>query len=187
MGAAGRFLSGAWALVQGLLVTLREMLGRKVTVPYPEKRSFTSERWRGVHGLFFTEDGREELCICCHLCASVCPAVCIEMEGHAEPDGSKKLHRFDVDLGRCIYCGYCEEVCPVDAIRLTSSSDYTVMKRGDFVLRKDDLLAVGRAAMDRGEKGALGIRRADGARVAYDRNRNCDARRTPRGEGESRP
>lgn len=160
------------ALIKGLLVTLKQMFSPDVTVQYPEQRPFTAERWRGVHGLFFTDDMKEELCICCHLCASVCPAVCIEMEGHQEPDGTKKLHTFNVDLGRCIYCGYCEEVCPVDAIRLTTSTDYAVTDREQFVLRKDDLLSVGRSAMKRGEKGALGNRTASGQDVSHIQNRN---------------
>lgn len=153
---------GVKALIKGLSVTLGEMRHKPVTVQYPEAKPFTSQRWRGIHGLFFTDVKDEELCVSCDLCARVCPAVCIEMEGHIEPDRTKKLHRFDIDLGRCIYCGYCEEVCPVDAIRLTTSTDYAVRNRDDFVLHKEDLLAVGRAAMKRGERGALGVRRLTG-------------------------
>lgn len=150
---------GLAAILEGLGVTLRHLGKKPVTVEYPDRKPFTGIRWRGVHGLFFTDDKETELCVSCHLCARVCPAACISMEGHVEEDRTKKLHIFDVDLGRCIYCGYCEEVCPVDAIRLTTSTDYTVRNRADFVLHKEDLLAVGRAAMERGEKGALGVRR----------------------------
>ncbi len=149
---------GIRAIFTGMALTFRELFVRPVTVQYPEIKPFTGTRWRGVHGLFFTENLKEELCVSCHLCARVCPAVCIEMEGHHEPDGPKKLHKFDVDLGRCIYCGYCEEVCPVDAIRLTTSNDYSSRLRSNLVLHKEDLLSVGQSAMTRGENGALGIR-----------------------------
>lgn len=155
------------AIAEGLAVTFREFFRPPVTVQYPEAKPFTGTRWRGVHGLFFTENLKEELCVSCHLCARVCPALCIEMEGHAEPDGVKRLHKFDVDLGRCIYCGYCEEVCPVDAIRLTTSSDYSSRQRENLVLRKDDLLSVGQSAMHRGENGALGIREGEETNRIY--------------------
>lgn len=167
------------AILTGLLVTLREFFKAPITVQYPEARPFTGHRWRGVHGLFFTKDVTEELCISCHLCARVCPAVCIEMEGHVKEDGSKYLHRFDVDLGRCIYCGYCEEVCPVDCIRLTTSTDYTVRTRPNFVLHKEDMLTVARAAMARGEHAALGVRGTDGLDVVHDQPHNRRAKFAP--------
>lgn len=146
------------AILTGLATTFGELFNKPVTVAYPEVKPFTGQRWRGVHGLFFTDQYSEELCVSCHLCARICPAVCIDMDGHVEADGVKRLHKFDIDLGRCIYCGYCEEVCPVDAIRLTTSTDYTVRNRKDFVLRKDDLLRIGQDAMKRHEPGALGVR-----------------------------
>jgi NADH-quinone oxidoreductase subunit I len=164
------------SILVGMFVTFREFFNRPVTVQYPEAKPFTGKRWRGVHGLFFTDKLNEELCVSCHLCARICPAVCIKMDGHVEPDGTKKLHTFDVDLGRCIYCGYCEEVCPVDAIRLTTSSDYTVRQRDDFVLHKDDLLTVGRSAMKRGEHSGLGVRKGTGDELSYGDNQNRDAK-----------
>lgn len=171
-------INGVRALVVGLGVTLREFFKPAITVQYPEQRPFTGVRWRGVHGLFFTKNLNEELCVSCHLCARVCPAVCIEMEGHVEPDGTKRLHKFDVDLGRCIYCGYCEEVCPVDCIRLTTSTDYTVRQRTDFVLHKEDLLSIGKAAMTRGENAALGVRETDGLYVVHEVAHNRRAKYT---------
>lgn len=152
---------GIKALMVGFAITAREFFRKPVTVEYPENKPFTSRRWRGVHGLFFTGDDDTELCVSCHLCARICPAVCIKMDGHIEPDNTKVLHIFEVDLGRCIYCGYCEEVCPVDAIRLTTSTDYTVNTRDNFILHKEDLIAIGRAAQERKEEGALGVRRGN--------------------------
>lgn len=155
------------AILSGMGITMRLFFRKAVTVQYPEKPSFTGKRWRGVHGLFFTENLNEELCVSCHLCARVCPAVCIEMEGHVDEEGVKRLNKFNVDLARCIYCGYCEEVCPVDAIRLTTSSDYTARNRDKLLLRKEDLLSVGQSAMKRGEDGVLGIRNGDGENLEY--------------------
>ena len=49
----------------------------------------------------------------------------------------------DIDLFKCIYCGFCEEACPVDAIVLTRIHEYHMEKRGENIMSKDKLLAVG--------------------------------------------
>lgn len=136
------------ALLEGLSITFRKLWEKPRTIEYPDVEP-PHDRWRGVHGLFFTEDATEELCVSCDLCARVCPAQAISMEGKENPDGSKTLTRFDVDLGRCVYCGFCEEVCPVEAIRLTPSWDYVSRDRAGLVLHKEDLLEIGRMNQER--------------------------------------
>jgi len=42
-----------------------------------------------------------------------------------------------------IYCGFCEESCPVDSIVETRVFDYHFEKRGDNILTKEQLLAIG--------------------------------------------
>lgn len=44
---------------------------------------------------------------------------------------------------KCIYCGFCEESCPVDSIVETRIFDYHFEKRGDNILTKEQLLAIG--------------------------------------------
>ena len=51
--------------------------------------------------------------------------------------------RFDVDTFKCINCGFCEEACPVDSIVLTPEMHYQVAQRGDNILTKKKLLAIG--------------------------------------------
>ena len=51
--------------------------------------------------------------------------------------------RYDIDLFKCIYCGFCEEACPVDAIVLTRILEYHMERRGENIMSKDKLLAVG--------------------------------------------
>ena len=85
----------------------------------------------------------QERCIACKLCEAVCPAVCITIDSDVSPDGTRRTTRYDIDLFKCIYCGFCEEACPVDAIVLTRIHEYHMEHRGENIMSKDKLLAVG--------------------------------------------
>ena len=129
-------------LVQGLMVTLRHMFARKITVQYPEEKTPMSPRFRGLHAQMRYEDG-EERCIACKLCEAVCPAMAINIESAQREDGTRRTTRYDIDLTKCIFCGFCEEACPVDAIIETHIFEYHGEKRGDLYFTKPMLLAVG--------------------------------------------
>jgi NADH-quinone oxidoreductase subunit I len=58
-------------------------------------------------------------------------------------NGTRRTTRYDIDLFKCIYCGFCEEACPVDAIVLTRIHEYHMERRGENIMSKDKLLAVG--------------------------------------------
>ncbi|BAU47322.1 NADH dehydrogenase subunit I [Sulfurifustis variabilis] len=129
-------------LLRGLLVTGRHLLARKVTIQYPDEKTPMSPRFRGLHALRRYPNG-EERCIACKLCEAVCPAVCITIDSYDRPDGTRRTSRYDIDLFKCIYCGFCEEACPVDAIVLTRVYEFHYENRGDNVIRKGELLALG--------------------------------------------
>ena len=131
-----------WELLKGLSVTFREMWRPKVTVNYPEEKTPQSVRFRGLHALRRYANG-EERCIACKLCEAVCPAVCITIDSDVAPNGTRRTTRYDIDLFKCIYCGFCEEACPVDAIVLTRIHEYHMEHRGENIMNKDKLLAVG--------------------------------------------
>ena len=131
-----------WELLKGLSVTFREMWRPKVTVNYPEEKTPQSVRFRGLHALRRYPNG-EERCIACKLCEAVCPAVCITIDSDANNDGTRRTTRYDIDLFKCIYCGFCEEACPVDAIVETRIHEYHMENRGENIMNKDKLLAVG--------------------------------------------
>ena len=57
--------------------------------------------------------------------------------------GTRRTTRYDIDLFKCIYCGFCEEACPVDAIVETRLHEYHMEHRGENIMTKDKLLAVG--------------------------------------------
>lgn len=129
-------------LIRGMRVTGRYFLGKKITVQYPEESIPQSHRFRGLHALRRYPNG-EERCIACKLCEAVCPAVAITIESEQREDGTRRTTRYDIDLFKCIYCGFCEEACPVDSIVETRIYDYHFEKRGDNVMTKEMLLAIG--------------------------------------------
>jgi NADH-quinone oxidoreductase subunit I len=129
-------------LIQGLRVTLRNMFRRKVTINYPEEKTPQSPRYRGLHALRRYPNGQER-CIACKLCEAVCPALAITIESDVGEDGTRRTTRYDIDLFKCIYCGFCEEACPVDAIVETRIHEYHMENRGENIMTKDKLLAVG--------------------------------------------
>ena len=131
-----------WELVQGLRLTGRHLFTRKITVQYPEEKTPQSPRFRGLHALRRYPNG-EERCIACKLCEAVCPAVAITIESEQREDGTRRTTRYDIDLSKCIFCGFCEESCPVDSIVETRIYEYHGEKRGDLLMTKEKLLAVG--------------------------------------------
>lgn len=131
-----------WELLQGLRLTGRYFLSRKITVQYPEEETPRSPRFRGIHALRRYPNG-EERCIACKLCEAVCPALAITIEAKPREDGSRRTTKYEIDLFKCIYCGFCEESCPVDSIVETSFLHYHIEQRGDEILTKPKLLALG--------------------------------------------
>lgn len=131
-----------WDLLVGLKLTGRYFFSRKVTVQYPEEKTPMSPRFRGIHAQRRYPNG-EERCIACKLCEAVCPALAITIEAEPRLDGSRRTTLYEIDLFKCVYCGFCEEACPVDAIVLTRQHDYHFENRGENILTKDKLLAIG--------------------------------------------
>ncbi len=142
-----------WELIQGLMVTLRHSFKRKITVQFPEEKTPISPRFRGVLALRRYPNG-EERCIACKLCEAVCPALAITIEAEPREDGQRRTTRYDIDMFKCINCGFCEESCPVDSIVVTPIQHVHVSHRGQNILTKEKLLAIGdmmeeRLAQDR--------------------------------------
>lgn len=129
-------------LLVGLQLTGRYLFRTKVTIQYPEEKTPTSPRFRGIHALRRYPNG-EERCIACKLCEAVCPALAITIEAEPRIDGSRRTTLYEIDLFKCVYCGFCEESCPVDSIVLTRFADYSIKNRGENILTKEKLIALG--------------------------------------------
>ena len=128
--------------IKSFALTMRYFFSPKATLNYPFEKGPLSPRFRGEHALRRYANG-EERCIACKLCEAVCPALAITIESGVSSDGTRRTTRYDIDLFKCIYCGFCEEACPVDAIVETRLHEYHMEKRGENIMSKDKLLAVG--------------------------------------------
>ena len=145
-----------WELIQGLRLTGKYLFARKITVQYPDEKTPQSPRFRGLHALRRYPNG-EERCIACKLCEAVCPALAITIEAAPREDGTRRTTKYDIDLFKCIFCGFCEESCPVDSIVETRIYEYHFENRGEQIMTKEKLLAIG----DKYEKQLAADRAAD--------------------------
>lgn len=136
-------------IIDGLTITLGHFFkaakGDTFTVQFPEERPKFGNPliYRGVHRLNKDDEGRVK-CVACFMCATACPAHCIDIVGTQAPweDREKYPQSFVIDELRCIFCGMCEEACPVDAIELTSMFDLTGASREEMIFDKEKLLSV---------------------------------------------
>ena len=93
--------------IKGLTTALRHLFfHKKITLQSPEQRHEIRDpvNYRGVHRLNKDEQGRVK-CVACFLCATACPAHCIDIvaEPSPWPDREKYPKVFNIDELRCIY------------------------------------------------------------------------------------
>lgn len=136
------------AVLSGMWITLRHALtnifcqDHIMTYEYPEVKKPIPDVYRSEHRLMQRPDGSVR-CTACMLCATACPAQCIEIvaEEHPDPEVEKRPAAYNINSLRCVYCSLCVEACPCDAIRMdtqkTENAGYT---REHFVLDKEYLL-----------------------------------------------
>ena len=145
MAALGQAISSLFLkeFVSAFFLSMRYFFAAKKTLNYPFEKGPLSPRFRGEHALRRYPNG-EERCIACKLCEAICPAQAITIEaGPRRNDGTRRATRYDIDMVKCIYCGLCQEACPVDAIVETRIFEYHMEHRGENIMTKDKLLAIG--------------------------------------------
>lgn len=133
-------------IAKGMMITLKHLFKKKVTIKYPEQKRPVAPLWRGWHVLKRDELGREN-CTACGLCAVACPAEAITMTAAERKPGEENLYReekyaavYEINMLRCIFCGLCEEACPKEAIFLTDRNVPVDLLRDDFIFGKDKLV-----------------------------------------------
>ena len=129
-------------MLKGLGLTLKYLFRPKYTLMYPMEKVPMSPRFRGLHALRRYPNG-EERCIACKLCEAVCPALAITIDSEQREDNTRRTTRYEIDLFKCIFCGFCEESCPVDSIVETHIHEYHFENRGENIVTKPQLLAIG--------------------------------------------
>ncbi|MDR1129640.1 MAG: 4Fe-4S binding protein [Prevotellaceae bacterium] len=138
--------TGCYRLLQGMYITLLNMLRPKVTQQYPENRGkkVYPERFRGLLTMPHNEQNQHK-CTACGICMINCPNGTIEVINKTvetkidtvTPEGETKtivktkkvLDRYVYDLGSCTFCALCTSSCPQDAIEWSNVFEHSVFTR----------------------------------------------------------
>ncbi len=133
------FFGGIWRLMQGMYITMCNMIRPKVTECYPENRGkvFPHDRMRGE--LTMPHDAENfHKCTACGICSMNCPNGTIQVISKKvldEETGKEKrvLDRYLYDVGSCTFCALCTQSCPSNAIEWTTNFEHSVFTRSKLV------------------------------------------------------
>ena len=151
---------GLKSLVDGMVVTGKELVTPKITEQYPENRATLqiADRFRAELTLIYDKEGRHK-CIGCGICQMNCPNGTIQLTTKMVdlPDGKKKrkLDKYMYDLGSCTFCMLCVTTCPQDALEFSNDFEQATFTRGSLLKQlnykpepKDEPISPPKPAMD---------------------------------------
>lgn len=126
-------------IFKGLLLTLKMLFSKSVTIQYPFERRKIHDGFRGRHALVRDPFTDKDKCIGCMRCTTVCPSRCIYIK-REKTENKMVVTDYIIDASRCIFCAYCVEACPVCALVLTEDFEYSSYTRNNLIFNKEQLL-----------------------------------------------
>lgn len=112
-------------LLNGLRITMRNMMRGPITVQYPHERLDMFERSRHAVELICDENG-EHKCTACTNCVRACPDYILDLDVTIAEDKSKHINHFKYEVGACMMCGLCVEACSFSALRMGQDYELAV-------------------------------------------------------------
>jgi NADH-quinone oxidoreductase subunit I len=119
-------------ILNGLRITMRNMLRGPITVQYPEQKLELPERARWAVAPVFDAEG-DPKCTACRICENECPDHVLSVEVSSLEGGGKHIDRYVYELGACMMCGLCVEACPYDAIEMSHEYELATRDPGALV------------------------------------------------------
>lgn len=130
---------GIYRLMQGMYITMLNMIRPKVTEQYPENRGKKEyfDRFRGELTMPHDENNQHK-CTACKICETNCPNGTIQVITKMQLDEAtgkekKVLDKYIYDIGSCIFCALCTETCPQDAIDWKPDFEHATFTTGKLV------------------------------------------------------
>ncbi|MDZ4169761.1 MAG: NADH-quinone oxidoreductase subunit I [Coriobacteriia bacterium] len=119
-------------ILNGLRITMKNMLRGPITVKYPHEKIELPERARWAVQLKLDEDGAHK-CTACMACERACPDHIIKIDVTTGEDRSKHIDRWGYELGACMMCGLCVESCSFDAVEMGHDYELATVNVEDLV------------------------------------------------------
>ncbi len=125
-------------VLKPMLLTLKHLFRRPVTIQYPFERMHLPEYFRGIPSV------RSPLCTGCARCVDVCPNNCLDFDHYDGKVAWSNNHKNVpiIYVGRCLMCGLCIEVCPTGAMTNTHHFELSEYDRQSMLWRHDRLLTL---------------------------------------------